>query len=266
MIISHRKRFIFIHLEKCGGTSVEAALEPHLGWDDIIFGSTKFGDSLQEAYFDRYGPEEVKKNYLWKHSSAINAYRYIGAQKWSEYKRVSVVREPVELIKSLYNYSNKVVDLHINKVDEFWWRERFERKDFPNVWPFRDKYIQAFVASKINHAGIDGFINTIILNNYDVVKPQIERLTVNKSSVGRFTTKGGIGDLGMVVDLSQLNDKWQEMLKYIGIHHKDTKLDKLNNTDEYSKDLDISEKNIKKIKKHFIADYKHLHKYTGVEW
>ena len=62
MILGKHKHFIFIHLEKCGGTSVENALAPYLLWDDIIMGSTHFGEQLQAFYFNYHGHQNVKAN------------------------------------------------------------------------------------------------------------------------------------------------------------------------------------------------------------
>ena len=38
MIISHTHRLIFVHIQKTAGTSVTVALDPFMGWNDIILG------------------------------------------------------------------------------------------------------------------------------------------------------------------------------------------------------------------------------------
>src|SRR5215469_2544795 len=55
MIISHSRRFIFVHIHKAGGTSVEQALDPHLAWNDLILGGSQFGEKIQGAYQKRFG-------------------------------------------------------------------------------------------------------------------------------------------------------------------------------------------------------------------
>ena len=91
MIISPYKEFIFIHLEKCGGTSVETALEPYLAWHDMIIGSTNFGESIQSLYFNRFGVDKVKSEMLWKHSSAQEIYQFVGPDNWNDFKKFSIV-------------------------------------------------------------------------------------------------------------------------------------------------------------------------------
>jgi hypothetical protein len=253
MIISHSKKFIFIHLEKCGGTSVETALEPNLHWQDIILGSTEFGEKIQEANFQRYGVEKVKKEMLWKHSTAENIHKVLGNDKWIQYKRFSVVRDPVELIHSLYWFSNTAVTFHLGSIDEDFWENCFKNNSFPNTWPYREKYVQTFVASQINHSGFEGFATSILNKKNDFVKPQIKRLKKNYSDK----------NLGKIVDLSTLNDEWENILDYIEMPY--TELKQLN-TSEYKEPIDISNKLRKSIKRHFAVDYANLPRYTGVYW
>ena len=49
MIISNSHKFIFVHVMKTAGTSVSAALDPWLRWNDIAIGGTRFGEQIQPA-------------------------------------------------------------------------------------------------------------------------------------------------------------------------------------------------------------------------
>jgi hypothetical protein len=40
MIVSHTHKFIFVHINKCAGTSVTKALLPYLGENDLVLGFT----------------------------------------------------------------------------------------------------------------------------------------------------------------------------------------------------------------------------------
>ena len=46
MIISNSHKFIFVHILKTAGTSICAALDPTLRWNDVILGGTGFGEKM----------------------------------------------------------------------------------------------------------------------------------------------------------------------------------------------------------------------------
>ena len=102
MIISHRLKAIFIHVHKCGGTSIEKALEPFLGWNDLLLGSTKVGELINDYYAERYG--------LHKHSSLMDVYRVAGNQLVDSYFKFALVRNPISRICSLYNFVSSIVN------------------------------------------------------------------------------------------------------------------------------------------------------------
>lgn len=101
MIICHSKRFIFIHVQKAGGTSVELALEPFLGWSDLLLGSSKIGEHLNLYYHNRFG--------LNKHSALADIERGCGDEICRKYYVFATVRHPLERLCSLYNYVGATV-------------------------------------------------------------------------------------------------------------------------------------------------------------
>jgi hypothetical protein len=96
MLIYHSLKVIFVHLHKCGGTSIEFAFEPFQKYNDIILGSTTLGDAIDGPYHSRFG--------LWKHSSAQEILEVVGPQIWTDYYKFAVVRNPFERIASIYRY------------------------------------------------------------------------------------------------------------------------------------------------------------------
>jgi hypothetical protein len=253
MIISPSRNFIFIHLEKCGGTSVESALEPYLDWSDLLLGSTEFGESRQSILFNQYGVTKVKNDMFWKHSTAEDICRNITIPEWDKFNKIAVVRDPMQMMLSLYFFSEKVIYLHIGRINNNEWRRMIETKSLPDKFPYNDKYVEAYVRAHMAGSGFNGFVNYLLDKNYDFVKPQIQRLRGHSRQT----------DLGLIIDITQLNARWQKVLDLIGIDDQ-VSLEHLNSTDK--EDIFISDRTKKIIKRHFAIDYQELPRYTGVTW
>src|SRR5580692_11513231 len=101
MIISQSRRFVFIHIHKAGGTSVEFGLAPYLAWNDIILGSTPLGEAMNIPYNAQYQ--------LNKHSSISDVERVCGTETIADYYVFSVVRHPLDRLCSLYNFVGSIV-------------------------------------------------------------------------------------------------------------------------------------------------------------
>ena len=98
MIISHKNKFIFVHVPKTGGTSIAHALYPFLDLSqDVILG----GHPNHESEDD----EEKRKNgELYKHSSATEIREEVGEEIWRSYYVFACVRNPYSRMVSLYNW------------------------------------------------------------------------------------------------------------------------------------------------------------------
>jgi hypothetical protein len=101
MIISNSHKFIFVHVMKTAGTSVSAAIDPYLRWNDVAIGGTRFGEQIQPAFRERFG--------LHKHSTASEIRAVVGGDVWSSYFTFTVVRHPYDRIVSLYTWLHKTL-------------------------------------------------------------------------------------------------------------------------------------------------------------
>jgi hypothetical protein len=138
VIISNSLKFIYIHIHKAGGTSMEIGLGPHLKWNDLSLGGTVFGEKINEAYRERYQ--------LNKHSSVCEVETICGNEILNEYYVFSTVRHPVNRIYSLYNFvagivlewaSHNRVSMNAIKKD----LEKYISRYGPLAWPASRAFI-----------------------------------------------------------------------------------------------------------------------------
>jgi hypothetical protein len=138
MIISLNRRFIFVHIHKCAGTSVEVALGKLLRHNDIVIGSTKSGEKNQEFFKKAIG--------LNKHSTALEARRWMGEDMFSKCFKFAFVRHPVDRLLSLYSYAHKLAESTPMAPEE---QVAFDRDGvLPDRAPYRYKAVRAALKAK----------------------------------------------------------------------------------------------------------------------
>ena len=100
MIISHSRKFVFIHIHKTAGESISEALVPFLGKGDILLGTTLRGE-IANAWYDR-------RHRIQKHSGVKRAKAFLG-DAWDDYLKFSFVRDPYDRLRSLYFYFERML-------------------------------------------------------------------------------------------------------------------------------------------------------------
>ncbi len=131
MIISHRHRFIFVHIHKTAGESVTAALEPALGPDDIVLKSDF------DVWLKTLGrPAYRELQGLHKHSTARAARTRLPKDVWDEYYKFAFVRDPVDRAVSLYRYVGTLAERRDRRRGRHLWYYVTEagRKADPAGW------------------------------------------------------------------------------------------------------------------------------------
>ena len=126
MIISNSNRYVFVHIRKCGGTSLTHFLHDSMNWNDIELGSTEFGESIQGAYLERFG--------LHKHSTALEIRNTIGQPLWDDYFTFTTIRHPLTRAVSLYTYIGEKLDRSGPRRRLFSVRRRRANDEFL-TWP-----------------------------------------------------------------------------------------------------------------------------------
>lgn len=172
MIISHRHRFIFIHILKTGGEAVTAALEPVLGPQDIVLKS--------EA--DMWLRSLLRSDYrhldgLRKHSMARTVRAKLPPEIWQDYLRFSFVRHPVDRAVSLYRYVGGIVERRMRPSPRHLWYRLTEhgRRADPLLW----KSTQAFRET----ASFSEFIRHPALENAQSLRSQADYLSSGKGEL-----------------------------------------------------------------------------------
>ena len=218
MIISNSNNFVFIHLDKCGGTSVENALNPYLKNDDIKLGTLDFEPDHKELYY-------LEKYNLKKHSGAKDIKKHVGG-KWESMYKFATVRNPKDIMISLYYYVKK----NFNESIE------------------NDEYFDIYKKTIIDNSGIDGFIKNIIKCNYS----------------SSYTITSRIDESVELFDIDFIDVHWSHILEKLNIK-ENVKLNKLNKSIK-PKDIFLNNETLNLIRDHFDVDYKNIPLKTGSIW
>jgi len=106
MLISHLKKFIFIHNYKVAGTSIRAALIKYA--DISLYQSTWVG----KFYFLARKYPKLYSSYFPNHITAKELREQLPQQVFENYFKFGFVRNPWDWQVSIYNYTRKSIDHH----------------------------------------------------------------------------------------------------------------------------------------------------------
>lgn len=99
MIVSHGRRYIFVHIPKTGGTAMALALEARAKADDILIGDTP------KAIKRRGRLKGLRtKGRLWKHSTLADAEGLITRSDMEDLFTFTLVRNPWDRMVSYYHW------------------------------------------------------------------------------------------------------------------------------------------------------------------
>jgi len=142
MPISHRHRCLFVHVPKCGGTSIEAALGMHGDWrhEDRhrMFGRITSSDLIARRFRSRY----------LQHLTWDESLRAVPEQDRSGYRSFAFVRHPLTRLESAWSRPDR--DL----IEEARWQ-----------------------GIRLEGAGFPRFVEGVLRLDHPHVRPQVEYIT-----------------------------------------------------------------------------------------
>lgn len=105
MLVSHRHRFVYTKTRKTAGTSVESYFEPYCmapgEW------SLSHERSLYETahgIVGQRGGGNAREQRWWNHMPAATIREQLGRQRWESYFKFCVVRNPFDMVISLFYF------------------------------------------------------------------------------------------------------------------------------------------------------------------
>ena len=99
MIVSHGRRYIFVHIPKTGGTALALALEARAMADDILIGDTP---KARRRKGRLVGVQTAGR--LWKHSTLSDGVGLYSADEARRYFTFTLVRNPWDRMVSYYHW------------------------------------------------------------------------------------------------------------------------------------------------------------------
>lgn len=100
-LISHKHKFIFIHVPRTGGTSIAHSLRPYANFlykYDVIYNA-----------FAKYIHERPNLHFFQAHAKALNVKSKIKDDTYNDYLKFAVCRNPYDWAVSVYSFTKKCI-------------------------------------------------------------------------------------------------------------------------------------------------------------
>lgn len=229
-IVCRSRQFIFVHLTKCGGTSVEQAFAPHARWNDLIVGSTTWGELMQPVYRRLFG--------LSKHSPAREIERRVGGEMWSRYWTVALVRHPLRVYESFYGW---IAD----EIEDYMRRNSLDRGQF------MDRYRNGAVSARFMRWWITKpFVETSSFAEFmDVV---LKDRLLPGSMTARLSRDGAL-IVDDVFKLEEIHRFWVALETKTGL-----KVERLHANRSSKREYQWDERHIAEIRSRFAVDFRNF--------
>ncbi len=152
MIISHKKKFIQIHVSRTGGGSTKIALKPYA---DLIV----LSGGLKQAQLDALW----KNHQIGAHSRPAIIKKFVGKKVWNSYFKFVFVRNPYEWVVSRWSYNHRKNINIVKKMQQggSWPQQEFEKW----ISRFYKSYYLKHINSGIIKPG--GWMSSYVFNSFE---------------------------------------------------------------------------------------------------
>jgi len=156
MIISHKHKFIFIHIPKTAGSSICETLIRACGYDPL---NIKSVDPQELAVYkvDEVDSERNASD-LHQHATYQTVYEYFMQHNWSieDYFVFSFLRNPWDWYVSIYCFNRKIYQNIQNHYNEkFWWAKECWDSPFDEWIKTKTGYNQFVYLEQDNKCQVD---------------------------------------------------------------------------------------------------------------
>ncbi len=201
MILSPNYSFIFVHLYKCAGTSVEHALSQHLQYNDLLLGSTDNGQRAEFAW-----KPWIR---LQKHSRAIDIRRFVGPEIWSSYRTFATVRNPYSFAVSQYQFCIDMIRAAKRAAGGSTDRAKSgaaEQYD-ESVWPWNYAGVRACMARQAEDTSFSQFLRAEEVLSWEGLAPMSDSLCDEHMDV----------IVDEIIRVEELNARWAGLCEWLGL-------------------------------------------------
>lgn len=196
-ILSREKQFAFVHLHKCGGTSVEQSYGKVAHWSDVILGSTETGQRIDAYYRAKFS--------LSKHSPVMEIVAAVGPEVFCNWKVFALRRNPFRVYESFYGWIQGIFGYHARN-------SQMEVNDLKQLISSGDERGASFHFSNwgsaiafANSANFAEFTRLCLDNSYLPQQSMTSRLALDTEF-----------EPDVLVDLENIDQLWRALEAHIG--------------------------------------------------
>lgn len=139
MLISHKHKLIFIKTHKTSTQTFNNFMRDHVGPDDVITGDPNHGTEINiDKKFDTGLCAEDFKETYGNHLPWFMVKEIVGDSIWNDYLKITIEREPMDRILSLFCFLNpQLVSLKCKINKQFDWEDKKQRKEISQLTPLK---------------------------------------------------------------------------------------------------------------------------------